>query len=83
MNLLLVNHYRTNQDVVTQWKKDLENQKNIHFSYEIILENENMCVANWRVSFESDKKYDMDGIFYFKLDSANKCCYFKQWWVVK
>lgn len=74
----------SNTDVVNQWKKDLENQSDIHFEYEILMENENGCIANWKAKFKSNGiQYDMDGIFYFRLDSENRCIYFKQWWVNK
>ena len=72
----------SNTEVVNQWKKDLENQSDIYFEYEILMENEDGCIANWDAKFKSNGKgYDMDGIFYFKLDSENRCSYFKQWWV--
>ena len=72
------------QKVVEQWKKDLPSQSEIEFNYEILAAWEFYCIANWNACFVRDNKtVHLDGIFYFKLNSENRCKYFKQWWVVK
>jgi hypothetical protein len=76
--------FETKESVVEQWKKDLADQKDIHFDYEILLETPDACVANWSASFDNnDKHFDMDGVFYFELDTEDRCKLCRQWWVVK
>jgi len=72
------------QQVIEQWKKDVEKQRDIKVSYTILREDENGCFANWSASFVREGKLvNLDGIFYFKLDVGGTCGFFKQWWVVK
>lgn len=76
--------HTTNIEVIDQWEKDLEDQSDIYFNFEVLMENKDGCIANWDVEFKRDGNVlKMDGIFHFKLDSDNRCIYFKQWWVTK
>lgn len=71
------------QQVVEQWKKDVEKQQNIQFGYKILHENEEACFTHWSASFDRENtRVFLDGIFYFKLID-NQCIYFRQWWVTK
>jgi hypothetical protein len=72
------------QKVIKQWKKDLPSQKDIVFDYQILAAWEFYCIAHWSAHFSRNNKVEyLDGIFYFKLNSENKCKFFKWWWVVK
>lgn len=72
------------QQVVDQWKKDLDNQEDIHFDYKILREDEKDCFANWSASFVRDNDtVELDGLFHFTLDTDSRCNYFKMWWVTK
>ena len=76
--------FENSQQIVDQWKKDLEKQQDIKFDYKILHEDESGCFANWSASFlRENATVSLDGIFHFMLDSENKCTYFKQWWVTK
>jgi hypothetical protein len=70
------------KDIVNQWKKDLEKQEKISFSYEILKEDNDSCIANWKASFLiHTEEYKYDGIYIVRLNENNQCTYFKQWWV--
>ena len=74
----------TKQQVVDQWKKDLDKQQDIHFNYKILYEDDQHCFANWSASFvRENATVELNGVFHFKLDADNRCEYFKHWWVVK
>lgn len=76
--------HTTGIEVIEQWENDLENQSDIYFDFNILIENKDSCIANWNAEFKRDGDVlKMDGIFHFKLDKDNKCVYFKQWWVIK
>lgn len=74
-----------NFDELTElWSIVPENQKDIHYNYEILLCNAERCVANWQMSriyiHEGEElKQQIDGIFLVELDAQGKCKYFKQW----
>ncbi len=75
---------RSKKEVVAQWSKDLEIQRDIRFDYDILHESNTDCFTHWTASFQKENStVSLDGIFHFKLDANNQCSYFKQWWVVK
>ena len=56
------------------------NQSNIQYSYEIVVSNDNVCVANWKMTrIINGNKQFIDGIFQISLNDDNLCNYFKQW----
>ncbi len=72
--------------VLKLWKVVPENQKDVNFSYEIILSDEKIAVVNWklsRIKLPTNEKEVIDGIFLLSLDSGGLCKFFKQWRVVK
>ena len=68
------------------WQKDLKNQEDVHFSYDIITVNRELGVAHWDASFtrvSSGVRDELDGVFVVSLDDQGLCTEFRQWWVVK
>ena len=66
------------------WEVVPTNQKDIEYSYKILLENENFCIINFfveRTLMPSEVKQKIDGIFQISLDQDELCNYFKQWTV--
>jgi len=66
------------------WEVVPVNQKDIDYSYEILSENNNFCIINFKVErtiLPSEVKQKIDGIFQVSLDKDGLCNYFKQWTV--
>lgn len=75
---------KTFQEVVDLWKIVPENQSKIEYNFSVIACDENCGIINWimnrTISTSSGEVNQyIDGIFQIKLDSEQKCCYFKQW----
>jgi hypothetical protein len=72
----------TFDDVKALWSVVSHNQKVLDYNIEIILSDDEQCVANWqlsRINNETGEKQKFDGIFLIKLNDNNKLTYFKQW----
>jgi len=68
------------------WEVVPKNQKNIEYNYEILIENDKLCIVNFfvkRMLIPSEVKQQINGIFQIPLDEDNKCCFFKQWRAIK
>ena len=75
-------------EVTELWSAVAENQRDIHYNYQILLCNSERCVANWqmkRVFLEAGNEVpqEIDGIFLIELDERRRCRYFLQWRFVK
>lgn len=72
-----------NFDEVTKlWNIVAENQKDINYSFKIVVATEETCIINWqmtRIMTQTGTKQEIDGIFQISLNSEGKCTYFKQW----
>ncbi len=76
--------YETRQQVIEEWKRGLDKQSNIVFGYNVLHEGESECFTHWEATFIRENATVMlDGVFHFRLDSDNRCAYFKMWWVTK
>ena len=68
------------------WEVVPLNQKDINYSYEIILENDKYCIVNFlieRTLIPSLIIQKIDGIFLISLNQDGLCKYFKQWRSIK
>jgi len=75
---------KSRKEVERIWEDVPRSQKDIHFSSDIISVNNDVGIAHWQVSFiklPSNKKVILDGVFVVKLDKADLCKEFHQWWV--
>ena len=76
----------TFEEVVALWDVVAENQKDITYSYNIVVYDENTCIINWqmtRTMTKTNTKQEIDGIFQVSLNDEGKCTYFKQWRFVR
>lgn len=74
------------ESVKKLWEVVPANQKNITFTYEIILCSKNQGIINWKVSrffIPENENQSIDGIFQISLNENGLCTYFKQWRMVK
>jgi ketosteroid isomerase-like protein len=65
------------------WDEVAQTEKDITFSYEILVVNEQFGIAHWRASFERTPqglKTKLDGIFAIRLDASGKCTSLREWW---
>ncbi len=68
------------------WAVVPANQKDITFSYDIVLSSKASCVIHWNVSrvlLPANEKQLVDGIFLIRLNNKGLCTFFKQWRAVK
>lgn len=66
------------------WEVVPLNQKEIEYSFDIIMQDEKFCMINFfvkRTLIPSEVKQKIDGIFQVSLDQDGLCSYFKQWTV--
>jgi hypothetical protein len=74
------------KDLIELWQEVPTSQKDIKFTFKVLTLNGNTGIINWRAVFTripSNKRAELDGIFYIKLNSKGLCTLFKQWWVSK
>lgn len=70
------------EEVTNLWNVVADNQKDVEYTFEILVFNEETCIINWqmtRTMTKANTKQEIDGIFQIKLDNYGKCTYFKQW----
>lgn len=70
------------EEVVCLWNVVADNQKEIHYEYNIVLFDEKTCIVNWqmtRTMTKTNVKQEIDGIFQIAINKDGKCTYFKQW----
>ena len=68
-------------EVYELWKVVPESQKDVTFEHELIAVNDNLAVANWKVTrttIPANQKQKFDGVFVIKLNSEGLRNYFKQ-----
>ena len=76
--------FTTRQQVIDEWKTGLRKQKDIRVESDILRVDGDECFAHWTASFmREENQINLDGIYHFRLNSENKCTYFKMWWVTK
>jgi len=64
------------------WEVVPENQKDIEYSYDILMENEEYGIIHFRLArtvLPDGNRLEMDGIFQIALDDGGRCTFFKQW----
>lgn len=65
---------------------EINYQNNMVLDINILaIESENV-ILHWYFSYQDSRDnttYTMDGVYQLKFNSKSKCCYFKQWWVLK
>lgn len=64
------------------WEVVPVNQKDIEYSYEILSEDDNFCLINFKLErtiLPSETRQKIDGIFQISLDQDGLLNYFKQW----
>jgi hypothetical protein len=69
-------------EVVKLWEAVPSNQKNIEYTFHILISNEEMAIINFKMSrlfILNNEIQEIDGIFQMSLDSNDLCNYFKQW----
>lgn len=58
------------------------NQKDIEYSFDIIIYTEDMAIINFRMSrliLSTNEMQNINGMFQISLDNNSLCNYFKQW----
>jgi len=71
------NNRLTSFKEVKQVWEEIKNQNTTNISYKILCINENTCIVNFIL--KDEVSYDM--IYEIKLNTENKCIYFKQWYM--
>ena len=69
-------------EVKSLWEVVPSNQKDITYTYDILLEDSNHCLFHFtmtRTMVASGKIQNIDGICEIKLDENNLLTFFKQW----
>lgn len=67
-------------EVKALWEIVPKNQKNIKYSFKVIISNEEVCIVNWEMTRTINEiQQFIDGIFEIRLNDNNLCNYFKQW----
>jgi hypothetical protein len=72
------------KDLIKLWQEVPSSQKDIKFTFEVLSSNGNTGIINWHAVFTripSNKRAELDGIFYIKLNRKGLCTLFKQWWI--
>jgi nuclear transport factor 2 (NTF2) superfamily protein len=70
-------------DIYEYWSNIPRNQKNIHFTYQILAMENNVGIARWQTSLErmpSLKTVALDGILQATFDATGLCQLFEEWW---
>ncbi len=78
--------YTTKEEIVQLWEEVPLSQKNITVKSNIILIQNDVCIAHWLAKFtrvKENKIAELDGVYYFKLNPQNLCYFFQMWWVAK
>jgi hypothetical protein len=74
---------RGREAIRAYWNEVTATEKDISFSYEILVATEKFGIARWRASFERTPpglKTKLDGIFLIELDISGKCTSLREWW---
>lgn len=74
------------EDIRKLWEVVPANQKDIDYSYNIVMENDEFCIINFfikRTLIPSGVIQNINGIFQISLDKDGLCTFFKQWRSVK
>lgn len=72
----------TFEDVTNLWNVVADNQKDITYTFKVVVYTEETCIINWKMTRTMTKtnvKQEIDGIFQISINNENKCTYFKQW----
>lgn len=70
------------EEITNLWNVVADNQKDIDYSFNIVLCDESTCIVNWQMTrfmTKTNIKQEIDGIFQISLDNEGKCKLFKQW----
>ncbi len=65
------------------WAKNVGEQDEVRFSYEILATTEDKGIARWWTSFvdiASKANVKLDGIFVVSFDGEDRCQVFQEWW---
>ena len=74
---------RGREAIRVYWNEVTATEKDISFSYEILVATEKFGIARWRASFARTPpglKTKLDGIFLIELDMSGKCTSLREWW---
>ena len=74
---------RGREAIRAYWHEVTATEKDISFSYEILVATEKFGIAHWRASFERTPpglKTKLDGIFLIELDASGQCTSLREWW---
>ncbi len=77
---------KTLDGVMALWEVVPLNQDNVNYDFKLIATDEDIAIANWKVSrtlLKTNENQQIDGIFMIKLDENGQCYYFKQWRAVR
>ncbi len=65
---------------------DIVHQKDINLVVDTIAQDDKKAALHWYLKYRDDRDdnvYEMDGTYEIAFNENGKCCYFKQWWVMK
>lgn len=65
---------------------DTVHQKNIELLVDVIAQQDSKATLHWYLKYKDDRDnnvYEMDGVYEVAFNANGKCCFFKQWWVMK
>ena len=74
---------RGREAIAEYWSKNVSEQDQVRFGYEILATTQDKGIARWWSSFidiPSKARVKLDGIFVLSLDSENRCDVFQEWW---
>lgn len=73
---------KTWRQVYDRWEKDLSDQKDVKFSHEVLICDDEQGIVRWQASLtriSTGQRATMDGIFHVRLNDEDKCTYFMMW----
>lgn len=65
---------------------DIVHQKELSLVVDSLAQEGNKAALHWYLKYRDDRDnnvYEMDGTYQVAFNDNGKCCYFKQWWVMK
>ena len=69
--------------VRSYWAVATENQRNVHFRYEVFFVGEESGAARWRAEYSlhpEGKRAKLDGVFLLQFNGEGLCRELREWW---
>ncbi|MFN8529470.1 MAG: nuclear transport factor 2 family protein [Anaerolineae bacterium] len=69
--------------VVEYWQSIASRQKDVQFSYTVMLQEASQAVCQWEATFtrpRSQKRICLNGVMHLQFDSTGCCLELREWW---